>query len=489
VLDQNHDGLYCALTKILRVYLPAALSSDEIDNSKVSPLSLTKTRDEKMTTTTGATKAIPELQADVLLYSEEIAKLEVKLLRQELSPSDRLETEIRLRRLERALLSATMNLSVATTKSEFSADVQRLDGKVATLSSRQDTVEQRQDDLESRFDEEKQSKNNELLDLKNKFDRLLEENKTRKAEEARLWSAVEEVRTEQRQTRRTVDVVDNRQRKQNLILHGLKPNTAKEELLSLLPADIGSLVDNVWPVTKVGTDGSVSMAVQFSKVSACEKAREIIASRDFKTRNGGRIRCAQDESELTRVGGSRLRAISEHLRAKFGEEIEVKRDYVRFGGVKYLAAEFARNIVVIGTTTVDVDAAVNSNAEARANPAVRTYVDGRDVFGVRLPRKRRADGDSTSPPPQPRHTRNNHAGAQNGGQGGHKGQRRQPYLTNNLPVLDDVTPGGVRLFNGGHGQHGDSRPRDYVMRVSSEEHSRVLGQPAMLFLQPGCLPS
>jgi hypothetical protein len=318
----NFSGLYCALTTVLRVYLPTALSRDEIDTLSVPHF--TKTRDEKMTTTSGATKAIPELQADVLQYSEEIARLEEKLL-QGLSPTERLETEIRLRQLERALLSATMNLSVATTKSEFSADVQRLDGKVATLSSRQDTVEQRQEDIESLFEEEKRSKNNELQDLKNKFDLLIEENRTRKAEEARLWSAVDEVRTEQRKTRRTVDVIDNRQRKQNLILHGLKPNTAKEELLSLLPEDIGALIDNVWPVTKVGADGSVSMAVQFSKVSACEQACEFIVSREFKTRNGGRIRCAQDESELTRVGGSRLRAISEHLRAKFGDEIGVKR--------------------------------------------------------------------------------------------------------------------------------------------------------------------
>jgi hypothetical protein len=409
------------------------------------------------------------LQAETQRYSDEIAELEEKLLRG-LNPTERLETEVRLKRLERALLKATVALSVASTNSELQTEVRRLDGKVSVVSGRQDTLEQKQVDLENRLEKDKLDKDREMSDLRSKVDQLLEENQARKAEQNALKQTVNEVIAEQKQTRRTVDAVDNRQRKQCLILHGLRPDTAKEDLLRLLPSEVGSLIDNVHPITKIAADGSVAMSVQFMKVSACEQARDLIASRDFKTRNGDRVRCAQDESELTRVGGSRLRAITGFLQQKFGDGLEVKRDFVRLGGVKYLAAEFARRTIMIGTTEIDIDEAVNSNPEAKSNPSVRTYIDGRNVVGVRLPRKRR-NGDDNTPPPA---TRANKGRPKTSNEG-----RPRPNLTRQLPTTDSLTSGNVRVFNRGNRNYGGGRARDMVMRVSYDNFE--MGQPSRFF--------
>ncbi len=135
-------------------------------------------------------------------------------------------------------------------------------------------------------------------------------------------------------------------------MHGLRPATAKEDLAKLLPTEFGLAIERAHPVTKIAKDGTVPISVHFLTVTACEKVRNIIASDEFKKKNGGRVRCAQDESELTRVGGSRLRAISEYLVEKFGEEIEVRRDFVKLGGVKYLAADFALQTIKLGAETM-----------------------------------------------------------------------------------------------------------------------------------------
>ncbi len=412
---------------------------------------------------------IQELRASIKKRSSEISELEEQLLGGNINQQERLAIEIRVKRLERALLDDKIDLSAVSASSKFSADINRLDSAVAGLETRQSEVENRQDDLESRFESEKREKDRELQAIKQQIDKLLELDTAREMKQDKLRRTVESVQEEQRCTRQVVDAVDNRQRKQTIILHGLQPASAKEELLKLLPVEIGQQIDRVHPITKVAREGSVPMAVHFLRVSACEEARDFIASREFKANNGGRIRCAQDESELSRIGGSRLRAISDLLDNKFGEAIEIRRDFVRFDGIKYMAAEFARREITIGGTTIDIDRAVKDNTEVRENPAVKTFVDGRRVAGVRLPQKRRASDEGTA------------TVARGRGQSRptHVQRERNENLTNNLPAIDGVTGGGVQVFNHGHKAHGAGRARDGVMRVSSRTNS--VGQPARFF--------
>jgi hypothetical protein len=418
----------------------------------------------------GATTArVRQLQASVAQKTQEVDDLEGKIFSGTLNPAEKLAAERRLKRLERVLLNETIALSIATSSSEYNTTVRKLESKVTVLSTRQDKVENRQDELEQRVEEDMKDKDREIQKLKSVVDLLLEENKARKETEASLKQAVESVQIEQRLTRKTVDVIDNRQRKQSLILHGLRPGTAKEDLASLLPTALGQAIERTHPVTKVAADGTVPVAVHFLTVSACEQARELLASDDFKKRNGGRVRCAQDESELTRVGGSRLRAITNHLIQKYGEEIEVKRDFVRFKGVKYLAAEFAAQSLKLGDSVVDIDEAVRNNPDAKENPAVRTFINGRDVVGIRLPRKRR-NQDEASPPHTTRNSRRQ-AHNDHGRGGAHR-------LTNNLPIMEGQTSGGVTVWNHGHASHGGGRARDNVMRVSQNPRD---GQPAYYF--------
>jgi hypothetical protein len=418
-----------------------------------------------------ATARVKELRRSVAQKTHEVDELEGKIFSGTLTPDEKRIAERRLKRLERALLNDTIALSVAANSSEFSNEVKRLEGKVTVLSTRQDKVEDRLEDLEQQAAEDKRDRDRELQKLKVAVDLLLEERQARAESDARLKQTVDDIQQEQRLTRKTVDVIDNKQRKQSLILHGLRPATAKEDLAKLLPNELGLAIERAHPVTKIARDGTVPIAVHFLTVTACEQARDIIASDDFKKRNGGRVRCAQDESELTRVGGSRLRAISEHLVEKFGGEIEVRRDFVKYGGVKYLAADFALQTIKLGAETIDIDEAIKCNPEAKENPTVRTFVNGRNVVGIRLPRKRRTpDG---TPPQATRNTRRqSQAEASDQGRGGAK------RFTNNLPIMDGQTSGGVTVFNHGHGVHGGGRAREHVMRVSPRAS---IGQPAYYF--------
>jgi hypothetical protein len=479
--DQSslEDHFATALTEVFRVYFPAAFSGDnsELSNRTRGIMDSDEESDLRQISSDAAPRTVQELRSSIRKRSAEISELEEKLLTGRVNSQERLAIEIRMKRLERAMLDDKIDLSVASASSKFSVDINRLDQAVVDIGTRQSTVEQRQDDLESRFEEEKKEKDRELQAVKAKLDRLIEQNAAHDAKQDNLHHAVVAVQKEQCYARQTIDTIDNKQRKQTIILHGLQPETAREELAALLPPEVNSQIDRVHPITKVARDGSVPMAVHFLRVSACEQARDLIVSREFKARNGGRIRCAQDESELSRVGGSRLRAIVDFLQGKFGDAIEIKRDYVRFDGVKYSAAEFARREIKIGNVTIDIDEAVDNNLEVRANPSVRTYVDGRSVVGVRLPQKRRAEDDRAA------------GAAHSYGRGRGRGQTRPtnsrnnpPNLTNNLPAMDGLTNGGVQVFNHGHKTHGAGRARDTVMRVSSKFfRTRTIGQPAMLF--------
>jgi hypothetical protein len=232
---------------------------------------------------------------------------------------------------------------------------------------------------------------------------------------------------------------------------------------------MASGIDRVFSITQPDKRGRVGFSVQFKTVANCEQTLSLLTSREFKIKRP-HITTAQDESELTRVGGSRMRAIADYLRSEF-DGIHIGRDFVRLGKEKLLAADFASNEVRLGTRVINVEAEVARNGEAQVNPALRTVVGGREVNGVRLSRKRRLSGGSEGDSPATGQRDRRHK--KNG-----RGDGRQveaPRVTNALPALDGRSTGGVTYFHRGHTSHGGGHVRDNVMRVSGH------GQPAYLF--------
>jgi hypothetical protein len=165
-----------------------------------------------------------------------------------------------------------------------------------------------------------------------------------------------------------------------------------------------------------------------------------------------------------------MRAIADQLREKF-DGIHIVRDFVRLGKSKFPASEFALRSVRIGDVTIDIDEAVRKNPQAQMNEALRTYVGGREVNGVRLPRKRKMSEEDGDVAVDNRHNRHGPRRQQ---------ERRDPARpTTTLPALDGISEGGVRFFNRGHAAHGGGHGRDNVMRVSRLDLIR--GQPSYLF--------
>jgi hypothetical protein len=441
------------------------------------------------------------LRLSIKRKSDEISDIEAKILGG-VKGHERTTLEIRVKQLERSLLNDKIDLSVAASAGEFQQRVHKLQVQVAEVVERQDKVEEKQNSLEKKVHENDEKAVSELQKVQLRLLELEKESRVAKEERAEIKDRVKGVEDEQRHTRRAVDVVDNRQRKQNLVLFGLNPAGPDAELLKLLPESLSVGIDRVFSITQPDKKGRVGFSVQFKTVSACEKASTYLTSREFKLKNP-HITTAQDESELTRVGSSRMRAIVDLLRSEF-DGLHVGRDFVRLGKEKLPAADFALSTIRLGGKSINVDAAVAENSDAQVNPGLKTFFGGREINGVRLSRKRRHSGssDETSSTAsrrsgqhqQPRAeqlARNATSNNRNGGRRGRTGpayeqagdrtmQRRQPdRLTNSLPTLDGTSTGGVTFFNRGNSAHGGGHARSNVMSVSQDLH---LGQPAYHFL-------
>jgi hypothetical protein len=282
------------------------------------------------------------LRLSIQRKNDEISDIEAKILGG-VKGNERTALEIRVKQLERALLNDKIDLSVAASAGEFQHRVNKLQGQVAEIADRQDKVEAKQDGLEKKVHENDEKTVSELQKVQLRLLELEKEARVAREERAEVKDRVKGVEDEQRHTRRAVDVVDNRQRKQNLVLFGLNPAEPDVELLKLLPESLSAGIDRVFSITQPDKNGRVGFSVQFKTVSACEKASTYLTSREFKLKFP-RITTAQDESELTRVGSSRMRAIADFLRNEF-DGLHVGRDFVRLGKEKLPAAEFALSTI------------------------------------------------------------------------------------------------------------------------------------------------
>jgi hypothetical protein len=415
------------------------------------------------------------LRLSIKQKSDEISDIEAKILGGA-KGNERTALEIRVKQLERSLLNDKIDLSVAASSGEFQAHVNKLHGQVVEVTTRQDKLEERQNEVEQKVQENEAATTSELRTI---CDRLLELEsaaRTAKEERAAFDKKLEAVQNEQHHTRRAVDVVDNRQRKQNLVLFGLEPSEPVNELRKILPETLSSGIDRVFPITQPDKNGRVGFSVQFKTVSSCEQTFSYLISREFKLKRP-HITTAQDESELLRVGGSRMRAIATFLRNEY-DGIHIGRDFVRLGKEKISASEFALSKLRLGDKEIDIDAAVSENPDAQVNPGLRTYAGGREINGIRLPRKRKHSEESESNPvagTRSRAGRQPNKQAKKNNTGGRSSQRG---VSNTLPTLDGQSSGGVTFFNRGHAAHGGGHSRDNVMRVSPRT---LRGQPAYLF--------
>ncbi len=339
---------------------------------------------------------LEEYQVTVQGYTEELVKLEQQLLVYVDNPTETVKLQIKIKHLERQLFDAKSALNVASTRGEFRQEVRELQGEIEGVRSRQDEVEQRVSDGEVKI-------NSELVGVKERLARIEEENRARKLENDALIRQIEEESRARElengalkkmvvehgeahhRLQKTVNIVDNKQRIQNLRLHGLKTDQVDDELRRILPTELYNHVDIAYAA---GQDpgNHKPVLVRFKTVSACEAALQLVRSDDFKD-NFPHVRPAHDASDLLRVGQSRIRAAEDELRRTY-EGIIFLRDGVRYNGVKYHASDFAASHVVIAGQPFNVGAAVQANRDYENADSVSAYIRGQRVSGVRLIRGR-----------------------------------------------------------------------------------------------------
>jgi hypothetical protein len=252
--------------------------------------------------------------------------------------------------------------------------------------------------------------------------------------------------------------VDNKQRQQSLLIFGLNPKTAETDVRAVLPTEIRSNIDKIYPLGKPTKRGArVPISVLFIRVSTCEKALELVRSEKFRRENP-RISGAANVSELSRTGESRLKAVSTALRAKF-DGIDIKKTFARFRNEKFTSVDFTLPVLTIGGVDFNVDEEVRRNSDMEANPTVQVRAAGRVVIGVRerrdIVRERRPDNRVTREQPSTQ-------------QRGVKRASNEARFTNAPPPMDGTSKGGVKYFRGGNKDYGNKGPGIVMSAVSDD---------------------
>jgi hypothetical protein len=187
-------------------------------------------------TTTGGAQNIDDLQAAVQTHLDELVHMEQQLLQYVDNPTETVKLQLKIKHLERVIFDAKSALNVAAATGEFRREVRELQGEVGEVKAKQVDLEQR---VEARDAEVKC----ELEKFKERFEQVEKENEERKAENAALKQMITKQATAQNHFQKTLDAVDNRQRVQNLRLHGIQTDRVDEELKRVLPRDIYEQID------------------------------------------------------------------------------------------------------------------------------------------------------------------------------------------------------------------------------------------------------
>jgi hypothetical protein len=272
---------------------------------------------------------------------------------------------------------------------------------------------------------------------------------------------------------RTLDAVDNRQRVQNLRLHGIPSDRVTEELQRILPVELHEQIDIAYAAGP-NQGNHKPVLVRFKTVSACEKANQLVRSQQFRD-DFPHIRPAHDSSELLRVGASRIRAAEEELKAAF-EGVVFLRDGIRYKGTKYPASEFASSHVVIDGVPFNVNSAVRANPDYETADSVHSHVRGSKVHGVRLKRGRgrgRGRGGWAGWQGSDRNESREKDGraASNNGRGrgrGSSNSNNQRNLVDTVPPTSGLNAGQVNVFSYGNVERERGGMRNLVMGVSKQ---------------------
>ncbi len=397
-----------------------------------------------------------ELRDSIQKKEEELAKLAQYVISVAADPVKKATAKMEIKRVERLLMNDSLALAVLDSSGKFS---NAMTNRIENIESRQDACE-----------EDVKLNKTEIGAMQKRLALLEEENRNAKAE--------------RREILKLVDAIDNNSRKQSLVLHGLRPD---EDARALFP-NHARHIDRVYQVGQPTTSARgnrCTIIVHFDTVSRCDSAFDFLNSRNFD-QHRSRVGYARNTSMLSRIGGSRLRMLSDRFVARFPGAV-AKKGYISYKDERYSAFDFAMQQITVDGALIDIDSWVRDCEEYEENKGVSAKADGRTVSGVRLRREASSNKRRRSPtPPERRAGRQLGAAVDVGNAArdrpsGQQGSSRPPSTTStrdtrarqnqrqsaHLPPYDGLTRGNVQVFlNGGNSNHGGNGVRNKVPNVS-----------------------
>jgi hypothetical protein len=124
------------------------------------------------------------------------------------------------------------------------------------------------------------------------------------------------------------------------------------------------------------------LKLTFKTITAANQFLAWTKTSDFHKQHST-LSAGRDMTKLRKVGVSRLMASAEGLRQKYGSDIFINpsHSFVRYGGVKYDALDFAAYCVIIDGEEFDVQAACEANPEFEVNGKL-AVAQGDEMMGA-----------------------------------------------------------------------------------------------------------
>jgi hypothetical protein len=184
---------------------------------------------------------------------------------------------------------------------------------------------------------------------------------------------------------KTVDRVDDEQRRRNVVVYGASGTDAAAIVRSLLRPhpSLYNDIDVAYFLGKARDGAKRPVIIHFGLQSSASAFLRMVRQEEYMQAHPG-ITASRDKSVTRRVGVSRLSACAERLAAVYPSlTVHEFAEFATFRGQRYDATEFAEAEVVIDGRSFDIDEGCEQNTKYEKNEALFLQIGAMTVSGYK----------------------------------------------------------------------------------------------------------